>query len=583
MARTVVGRRAEAAAVRERVRFEGLPLERLALLAVGAVALALRLWPLDHFSVDFQDEGVYWQSLKAMAAGQPLFSVVFSSQPPFFLAGLLPFYLLFGQTLVAARLGVAFYSLLGLAAVYYIGRATAGRWAGVLACALLAVDPLYLAESHTVQAEMPSEALALAGVALAAVAVGRTGPPRRWRAAASGVALGLGVMTKLFDLGALVPAVLYLAAPLVATRASAQEPSRQRDASAAWRTVAPDLLLLALGFSAACALTLAPFLSVRGLVYDQVVRFHQVAEQGSALGKHDWRDNVTLIRDTVSYYVSAPYLLLALAGVILALWRRAWAIVPPLAWLVVSLGLLVHQQPLIWHHVVLLSPLLAILGGAAPPLARGPHPRPLRIGLSAPRSRQPTRLSRARERGAYVPAQKSSLLPGGRIGPNAGSAEPGDQSAWVGGEGLLTYAVLALAVISALFGLRQSVEANRSPVVSFAPAVPSPSAAVQLRMADALRVHTRPGEVVVTDGQYIAGLAGHAVLPQTVDTSWVRIKAGPRYFSTHALEDLIVRDNVRTVLFATGRLAVDAAFHRWVEQRYRKVASFGGDRALYQK
>jgi len=521
---------------RETAGLRRLPLEPLALLIIGAVALALRLWPLRHYPLDFQDEGAYWQSLRAMAAGQPLFSVVFSSQPPFFLLGVFPFYLLFGQTLVAARLGVVLYSLLGLAASYYIGRAVAGRWAGVIACALLAVDPLYLAESHTLQAEMPSEGFALAGVALAAI--GRVGAQRRWRAAASGVVLGLGVLTKLFDLGALAPAALYLAAPLfVAVR---DKQRRREDMREALRLVVPDLLLLAAGFVVACAAVLAPFFSVRGLVYDQVVRFHLVAERTTALGPGGLLHNVGVIRDNVVGYYSIPYLLLVLAGVALAVWRRAWTLTPLVVWLVISLALLVRQQPLIWHHVVLLAPLLALIAGAALPLAFTLHPRSL------------SRRQRGQRDGGWE------------------------------GVGMLTYALLILVGVAAFTSLWQSVDQNR-----FRVDTNPPPAALQRRMAAVLHDHTRPGELVVTDGQYIAGLAGRSVPGELVDTSAVRIDTGaidPRYFSLRRLEDITTRDHVRTVLFATGRLdGVLYGFRPWVEQRYRLVARFGKKDALYQR
>src|SRR5262249_60620688 len=114
-----------------------------ALSAVVLLALLLRLWPLAGLATDY-DEGVYLQSLRAMASGQPLFTAIFSSQPPLFLLGLYPLYLLFGQTLVAARLAIALYSMAGVVAMYFAGRAIAGRWTGVFAAALLALDPLYL-------------------------------------------------------------------------------------------------------------------------------------------------------------------------------------------------------------------------------------------------------------------------------------------------------------------------------------------------------------------------------------------------------------------------------------------------------
>jgi len=645
VAQTTIRQQGVAPTARETAGLRRLPLEPLALLIIGVAALALRLWPLRHYPFDFQDEGAYWQSLRAMAAGQPLFSVVFSSQPPFFLLGVFPFYLLFGQTLVAARLGVVLYSLLGLAASYYIGRAVAGRWAGVIACALLAVDPLYLAESHTLQAEMPSEGLALAGVALAAVAISRVGRQRRWRAAVSGMLLGLGVLTKLFDLGALAPAALYLAVPLFAALRGGRGRTggeRRTDVREALRLVVPDLLLLAAGFVVACTAVLAPFFPVRGLVYDQVVRFHQVAEHTYVLGKTDWRSNAGLIRDNVLGYYSIPYLLLVLAGVALAVWRRAWTLAPLVVWLVISLGLLVRQQPLIWHHVVLLAPLLALIAGAALPLWLLAPPAPSEISLLAPPApsggawgdaspqtpaihssgvargldmgnglRSPfSSMRRVRARFLNTPRIDGRSAPStpARPAPSTtaltstfsiirrpvflagvwGEASPQAPPEGAGGAkergrvGMGAYALIALICVAAFTSLWQSVDQNR-----FRVDTNPPPAALQRQMAGVLHDKTQSGALVVTDGQYIAGLADRSVPGELVDTSSVRIATGvidPRYFSLRYLEDITTRDHVRTVLFATGRLdGVLQGFRSWVEQRYRLVASFGKQDALYQR
>ena len=56
-----------------------------AVLVLG-VALALRAPLLGGGQIDF-DEGVYWQSLRALAAGGALFAEVYSSQPPAFRYG----------------------------------------------------------------------------------------------------------------------------------------------------------------------------------------------------------------------------------------------------------------------------------------------------------------------------------------------------------------------------------------------------------------------------------------------------------------------------------------------------------------
>ena len=113
------------------------------LVGICLLALALRFWPLGGFSTEY-DEGVYWQSLRALADGHALFNSVFSSQPPFFLLSLYPLYVLFGQTLAAARLAIVIFSLAGIVAIYFAGAAIGGRWAGLAASLLLALDLLVL-------------------------------------------------------------------------------------------------------------------------------------------------------------------------------------------------------------------------------------------------------------------------------------------------------------------------------------------------------------------------------------------------------------------------------------------------------
>jgi 4-amino-4-deoxy-L-arabinose transferase-like glycosyltransferase len=324
------------------------------LAVILIVGLLLRLWPITGISADY-DEGVYWQSLRAMAAGQPLYTAVFSSQPPFFLLGLYPFYQVFGQSLVAARFGVVVYSLAGVLGLYAAGRMIGGRWAGVVAAALLAFEPLYVTESRTLQAEVPSLAFQIVCVALAVAAGRAAGRQRLVLAALSGVALGLGVLTKLSDIVALFPALLYLI-PWA-------EPAPGNTLPAAFRRALPALGALALGVGVAFVLVLAPFVGHLDLVYDQAVRFHFAAAQAVNRGLSY---NVTFLLRTGELY---PLWLLAILALILALRRRSWVVLPPLVWLLATLLLLLDQQPLFDHHRTLLSAPLALLAALCVPLA----------------------------------------------------------------------------------------------------------------------------------------------------------------------------------------------------------------------
>ncbi|HEX2350972.1 MAG TPA: glycosyltransferase family 39 protein, partial [Ktedonobacterales bacterium] len=180
------------------------PLERWLPTLIALVAVALYLPPINQFSSNY-DEGVYWQSLRAMQEGHPLYSAVFSSQPPYFLTSIYPFYRLFGQSIAGARVGVAVFAIIGIAALFWLGAELEGLWGGAIAAALLVLDPNYLAQARTLESDGPAVAVSIVAVALAVAAMRRPGVWQRRLAALSGVVIAYGILIKLFDVVALIP------------------------------------------------------------------------------------------------------------------------------------------------------------------------------------------------------------------------------------------------------------------------------------------------------------------------------------------------------------------------------------------
>jgi hypothetical protein len=497
------------------------PLYAWVVTALWIVAIGSRAWALSAPSVDY-DEGVYWASLRAIAVGHPLYSSVFSSQPPLFLDGIYPLYVFFGQTFEAARAAVVLYSLVGLAAVWLAAWALGGRWCGALALALLAFAPRYLTESYTLQAEAPALAFGAASVALAIHAVRQ--PRVRWRgwlAAGSGAVLMLGVAVKLFDVVAAVPVALYLLAPAgLAMLDAAGKPRWPGRAAigAALRIAAPDLALAGAGAALVLVLVLLPFAGRWPALYDQVIQFHLAAGR---VTQQSLVDRVSVILGSGG---DLPLLALAVALAAWALARRWWRVLPLAAWLAGSLLLLLAQRPLLGHHLALLLPPAALTAAVGVALAGAER-----------KTRSPAR------------ASGSDVLASGAV--------------------VAALLVLLLGLVVGLNGVRHAALARNH----------------DLGPAFVLAAATLPEDLVVTDDQYVAGLADRDVPPDLVDTSFVRVQAG--YLTAARLESEAASSRVRAVLFFSGRFDRVPGFRAWIANNpsFVLVRTFGPGQSLYIK
>jgi 4-amino-4-deoxy-L-arabinose transferase-like glycosyltransferase len=302
--------------------------------ALLVAALALRAPLLAGGQIDY-DEGVYWQSLRALAAGHPLFTSVYSSQPPAFLLLLLPVHLVSHGALVADRAAVLVLALAGVAAAGRTAGLLAGRWAGLLAAALLAADPLYLRQSVTLQADGPAVALALIALAAAAEARRRGGRPALGIAAAAGAVLALAVLTKL---------VAAAAAPALLGVLLRPAPGGRRPLAL--------LACAALSGVVLAAAALLPFAPAWPEAWRQVVGLH-LGARSLRLGGLDGQ---TVARE-------APIAILGVLGGLVAARRAPALAAAGGAWAAAAALLLAVQHPLWPHHVVVLTAPLALLGG----------------------------------------------------------------------------------------------------------------------------------------------------------------------------------------------------------------------------
>jgi 4-amino-4-deoxy-L-arabinose transferase-like glycosyltransferase len=305
-------------------------------IAVSAVGITTRV------DLDGYDEGVYWLSLRAMSEGYHLYQEIFYSQPPFFLLSLYPFYASFGATIVSARAGIVAFSLLGLPGAYLMGRALSGRLGALTAVAMLAVTPIYLAQSQILQAEGPGTALLFLAAGTALMSKQLVGRSSALLVIICAVSTALGILIKLLN----VTIIPFLAVLLLC------DMRRLKD-----RTSFHCLLSLALGAISAAIATLVvvtPFVGALGPLIHQVITFHLEAEKVTIFAPN--RETLRVFFEENAFLVGA-----AMVGSIVAILRRDWHVVPLAIWLLTTFILLAVHAPLFPHHtIVLVPPLIAI-------------------------------------------------------------------------------------------------------------------------------------------------------------------------------------------------------------------------------
>ena len=501
--------------------------ETRALLAVCAGALLLHLWPLQALSTNY-DEGMYWSSLRAMVTGFARYNPIFHSQPPVFLASVYPLYLLFGQALPAARIATLLYALVAIVGGYFVGRALGGRWAGVATAALLALSPLFLGTTRILLPVAPALALGLVGLACALAAPAQTGQRRRWLALASGIALGLAALTTFAAALTLLPALLYLAAPMFTSMISRDGRVRmpQRD----WLQVGaqeagPDLLWFVVGALVAAILTLLPFVTRLPELWNQTVVVPLEASRALDRGVG------ANLADLWAVFLNQGLIWLALAALValgLGVWRRAWTL---LATHALAAG---HRD----------------LPAGASPI------RPKRHRLARGSAGRTGRTGHRAAGGAHVQ-----------------SLWPDQERERAQSPALVTYGVLIALSLALFTGAWISAADNIHATAA--------TADTRILMAFSLATRTLPNDLVATDDPYVAGLAGRVITPEIVDTSHVRVAAGA--LTTQQLEAIITRTDTRTILFAGGEFDALPGFRAWTEANFTLAEDFGDGRALYLK
>ena len=289
------------------------------------------------------DEGLNLMRSMLVVLGHPLYSQVSSDQPPLFTQILALLLRLVGFEVNPARLLVLLFSTLLVWSCIQFLQVTWGKLAAVLFLPLVVMVPRYLELSVSVMIGVPS--IALASVAVLFLTFWHQTKRNLWLIL-SGVALALSMLIKLFT-GFLVP--LFLAGILAAAYFDRKEDGFS------WKMLKPALIW---GLSFAATGVLLGFVLV-GPQNVWMIIFPPLAAPATA----DFQDPSYTINNHLR--AAVPLLFLGLLGAGVAIYRKNWLTLYPLAWSVLAYAFLRFYSPVFYHHQLLITVPIAMMAAAA--------------------------------------------------------------------------------------------------------------------------------------------------------------------------------------------------------------------------
>ena len=313
------------------------------LIALLFLAFTFSYYPFREKLQFDTDEGLNLMRSMLVEMGHPLYSETSSDQPPLFTQILALVFRAVGFNVNAARMLVLLFSTLLVWAGAQFLQLSWGKLSAIAFLPVAIMVPRYLDLSVAVMIGVPSIALALVSVLFGAI----------WHLSRrdiwlvlSGCMLALSMLIKLFT-GFLAPILLAGITLAAFTEARGEKFS--------WTTLRPaviwSLSLAALGLVLGLLLVgpanlpsiLLPHLNAPSQEYFQT--------QGFGMNAH--------LQEAV------PLLVLSLLGVILAVYRRNWLALYPLAWAGLAYLLFTIYSPVFYHHQLLITIPAAILAAGA--------------------------------------------------------------------------------------------------------------------------------------------------------------------------------------------------------------------------
>ena len=315
------------------------------LVASGYFLVMFLYYPFrERFEFDL-DEGLEAMKSMLLARGYPLYTQIWSDQPPFMTYLLAISFRLFGFEVNVGRLLILILASALLGSACYLLYRVWGPGHALAGVLLIFLLPFFTQLSVSIMFGLP--AVAFATLALTALLFWHRERKPIWLAL-SGITLALSLLTKLFT-GFLAPVFLI---GLILPDGNHPAPSPNR-----WTWLKPAFTW-GLWFGGA-VLGLGLLMVGPGNI-PQLLNTHLLArgmERYTAFpGTY-----------TITQYIFQTWPLLALALIGLALsWRRQRLFAfYSAAWALIAYGLLFFHQPVWYHHTLLVTVPLALLAGAA--------------------------------------------------------------------------------------------------------------------------------------------------------------------------------------------------------------------------
>jgi len=313
------------------------------LIALSFLVFTFAYYPFQEKLQFDTDEGLNLMRSMLVTLGHPLYTEVSSDQPPLFNMILALVFRVADFDVNAARgLVLLFGTLLVWAGAQFL-ELTWGKLAAVLFLPLIIMAPRYLGLSVSVMIGVP--AIALAAVSMVFVTLWHQKRSNLWLVL-SGFLLALSVLIKLFT-GFLAP-IFLIGMTLTAYL-------NDKDRKFSWTILRPALIW-SVSFAGLGLLLGLAMIGPRNVW--EIIYPHLMAPTKEYFQDEGFGINVHL-------QPAIPLIVLGLLGAVVAVYRRNWLSLYPLAWAAVAYIMFSFYSPVFYHHQLLITVPLAMLAAAA--------------------------------------------------------------------------------------------------------------------------------------------------------------------------------------------------------------------------